>query len=302
MSTTEKHSAQFTLKRHDGFWLASFKAMASPCEVLIDTNSRRKATLAAEIAQAEALRIEQKFSRYRSDNIIFKINNSRETTIEVDAETALLLDYAAVCFELSDGLFDITSGVLREVWQFDGSSRLPTEEQVKQLQKRIGWNKLSWQSPRLEMQAGMEIDLGGIGKEYAVDRSALLLRQAGFKHALVNFGGDLLALGPRRDGRSWSVAVDSVANSQGKTTRLRLEGGALTTSGDTHRFLIKDNVRYSHILNPMTGWPVADAPRTVTVHAASCLEAGMLSTFAMLQGSKAEQFLQNQSLKYWIQR
>ena len=292
----------FELSQQAGYWLATFRAMASPCELLIDTDSRQQATVAAQIACDEAMRVEQKFSRYKNDNIIFAINNSQEKAVEVDAETAHLLDYAALCFELSDGLFDVTSGILRRVWRFDGGSKIPHADEVTALLGLIGWQRVSWQRPYLQLPMGMEIDLGGIGKEYAVDRTALLLAQAGFKHCLVNFGGDLLALGPRRNGDSWLVGVDPVSQAQAAVKRLHLQRGALTTSGDTQRYLLRDGSRYSHILNPKTGWPVPQAPRTVTVYANTCLEAGMLATFAMLNGQDAETFLKNQEVNYWIQR
>ena len=79
-----------------------------------------------------------------------------------------------------------------------------------------------------------------------------------------------------------------------------LESGALATSGDSHRFLLKDSVRYSHILDPRTGWPVANAPRSVTVAASSCVEAGLLATLAMLRGAQARAFLQEEGARYWI--
>jgi thiamine biosynthesis lipoprotein len=81
---------------------------------------------------------------------------------------------------------------------------------------------------------------------------------------------------------------------------LELERGALATSGDSRRFLIKDGVRYGHILNPRTGWPVANSPRSVTVAASSCTEAGLLSTLALLQGAGAKQYLEEQGVRYWL--
>ncbi|MDH5300216.1 MAG: FAD:protein FMN transferase [Gammaproteobacteria bacterium] len=292
----------FEMEQRDDCWLVKFSAMASPCELLIDQVSRSQATLAAQIAQQEALRIEQKFSRYRNDNIIFQINHNNGAPVSVDPETAQLLDYATTCYELSDGLFDITSGVLRRAWKFDRSDHLPSTDQVAQLLPLVGWNKIIWQRPSIQLQVGMEIDLGGIGKEYAVDRTALLLSQAGFSHFLVNFGGDLLAMGPRANGSPWLVGMDRIDPAQAHIKRLQLHHGALTTSGDTYRYLEKDGVRYSHILDPHTGWPVPEAPRTVTVHASTCVEAGILATFAMLHGKLAEQFLQEQQVKHWVQR
>ncbi|HKJ88781.1 MAG TPA: FAD:protein FMN transferase, partial [Gammaproteobacteria bacterium] len=107
-----------TLDRRDGLLVGRFTAMASPCEVLMDTDDPALGWELTRLACREARRVECKFSRYRSDNIVHRIN--RGAPVEVDAETADLLDYASRCHELSAGSFDITSGVLREVWRFDG--------------------------------------------------------------------------------------------------------------------------------------------------------------------------------------
>ena len=281
-------------------WRGAFRAMASPCEVLVDTPDAAAASRAAQAAADEAWRIEQKFSRYRDDNIVHAINHSDGKSVDVDQETARLLDHATHCHALSGGLFDITSGVLRRVWKFDGSDRLPEPAAVTEVLKLVGWDKVEWRSPHLRLKAGMEIDFGGIGKEYAVDRAAELAAAAsGGAPVLVNFGGDLYANRPRRDGQPWRVGVESLAPDS-QAPRVGLNRGGIATSGDAHRFLLKDGVRYSHILNPRTGWPVRDAPRSVTVLQASCSQAGLLSTLAMLQGKDAEQFLKDQGVEHWV--
>ncbi|MDH5392909.1 MAG: FAD:protein FMN transferase [Gammaproteobacteria bacterium] len=286
----------------DDYWRARFQAMASPCECLIACDDENLARQLAELAMAEARRIEQKFSRYRQDNIIYRINNSAAEAIRVDQETADLLDFSAQCYELSDGLFDITSGVLREAWQFDGSDRVPQAAVIKPLLQRIGWPKLIWNRPLLTLQPGMQIDLGGIGKEYAVDHVAKCLKQhAAEVNVLVNFGGDLVATGPRLMAVPWTVGVDDPSRSGEKAVAgVQLSKGAFATSGDARRFLMKDNRRYSHILNPKTGWPVEQAPRSVSVLANTCIEAGMLATFALLQGKNARRFLEEQDVVFWI--
>ena len=146
--------------------------MASPCEVLVDARQRRTALRLLEAAAAETFRIERKFSRYRDDNIVHEIQHSLGRPIQVDDETAALLDFADRCYRLSDGRFDVTSGVLRRVWRFDGSDRLPAPEAVTAIRPFVGWEKVCWTSPTLVVPEGMEIDFGGIGKEYAVDRAA----------------------------------------------------------------------------------------------------------------------------------
>jgi thiamine biosynthesis lipoprotein len=289
------------LTREAGLWAGRFQAMASPCEVLIDTEDGSLAETFFRLAEEEARRIEQKFSRYRDDNILHRINHAGGKPIEVDEETADLLDFAAACYELSEGKFDITSGLLRRVWRFDGSDRLPDPKKVAALLPQIGWSKVSWKRPRFTLPAGMEIDFGGIGKEYAVDRTAQILSKHLRTGILINFGGDLFAVGPRADGTPWQIGVDDPdASGKKLIAQIPLSQGGLATSGDARRYLLKDNIRYSHILNPCTGWPVHNAPRSVTVMAPTCLEAGTLATFAMLQGSEAKKFLEGEGMPFWL--
>jgi thiamine biosynthesis lipoprotein len=247
----------------------------------------------------EAWRVEQKFSRYREDSVLAWIHRKRGTRISVDAETASLLNFAAHCYELSDGRFDITSGVLRRAWHFDGSDRVPDKATVENLLPLIGFDKLHWQSPELLVPFDMELDFGGIGKEYAVDRAYDLAVAHRADPFLINFGGDL------RTNRSpphtpWQVGIERPDTEREAALVLTLERGALATSGDSHRFLLKDSIRYSHILDPRSGWPVPNAPRSVTVAASSCTEAGLLATLAMLQGAQARSFLEAQQVQHWI--
>ena len=290
-------------RRPDG-WQAVFTAMAGPCEVLLDVDGRGEALSMGELVAGEALRIERLLSRYRDDNVIHLVNHAEGRPVLVDDETAGLLDFADRCFILSEGRFDVTSGVLRRLWRFDGSDRVPSRAAVKALLPLIGWDKVTWRRPELTLPAGMEIDLGGLGKEYAVDRAAQLLSLRTCAAALVNFGGDLRALGRRRDGRPWRVGVEAPLNDGGQQATaaldIELEEGALATSGDSRRFLLKGGVRYPHILNPRLGWPVMDAPRSVTVLADACTEAGLLATLAMLQGRGARAFLEEQGVQHWI--
>ena len=284
-----------------GYWRARFQAMASPCEVLVDADDEDLARRIAGVVQDEALRIEHKFSRYRNDNIVHAINSAAGRRVRVDDETASLIDFAAYCHQLSGGRFDITSGLLRRVWTFDGSDRIPDRVDVSRCLQLVGWSKVEWRPPWIRLPAGMEIDLGGIGKEYAVDRAVLQVQALAAVPVLVNFGGDLCATGPRRDGSAWQVGIRAPGEPASSTVGLvGLRRGGLATSGDSHRFLLKDGIRYSHILDPRTGWPVVGAPRSVTVAAVSCTEAGLLATLAMLQGRGAAEFLQAEGVPHWI--
>jgi len=287
------------LVRKDGHWLGTFEAMASPCEILMDIDDTLLANKLLGLAEQEAKRIEQKFSRYRDDNIIYQINNSHGELVKLDDETTKLIDYADQCYQLSDGKFDVTSGVLRQVWKFDGSDNIPSKKSINAIIANVGWDKVTCESPYLTLPEHMEIDLGGVGKEYAVDRTAQILMQHTSASLLINFGGDLYVTGRRSNGQCWAIAVDD-PNSTGENNvgSIELEKGAIATSGDARRFLIKEGIRYSHILNPKTGWPIPNAPRSVTVIGNTCLDAGMLATFAMLQGDKADEFLKEQGVQY----
>jgi len=292
-----------TLLRRSGYWEGSFEAMASPCSILAEVATADEARHLLDIARAEAKRIEAKFSRYRQDNIVHRINTGDGQPVEVDDETAQLLDYASQCHTLSEERFDITSGVLRRVWRFDGSDNLPAADAVAALLPLIGWKKVTWQRPFISLPRGMEIDLGGIGKEYAVDRTALLLSAENNASLLINYGGDLYTTGARANGSGWHVGLDDPgATGQASAGSFELRRGAIATSGDARRFLLKNGIRYSHILNPRTGWPVPNAPRSVTVMANTCLEAGMLATFAMLMGNDAEKFLGEQQVRHHVMR
>jgi thiamine biosynthesis lipoprotein len=289
------------LDRIEDYFAGRFEAMASPCTVLVDGDDRDEAAALVEIAAREALRIERKFSRYRTDNRIHEINHANGRPVEVDEETAQLINYAATCWEMSEGLFDITSGVLRRVWKFDGGSRVPGPKAIEACLERVGWGRVTWQGRTFSMPAGMEIDLGGIGKEYAVDRAAGLLAAQTTKSFLVNFGGDLFAGGLRRGLRTWGVGIDDPDRTgQAALYRLDVARAGLATSGDARRYIEWRGQRLGHILNPKTGWPVAGAPHSVTVVAPTCLEAGTLSTLAYLQGPGARAFLEQQGVQFWI--
>ena len=148
----------------------------------------------------------------------------------------------------------------------------------------------------------MEIDFGGIGKEYAVDRSIILINALTKQPVLVNLGGDLATNAARKNGEPWQVGVEHPGFVDKKTMVVSLFKGALATSGDAKRFLQKNGKRYSHIINAKTGWPIDKAPRSITVSAPQCIQAGLLATLAQMQGENAEQFLSEQEIKHWAIR
>jgi FAD:protein FMN transferase len=301
VTTSDANGPAGALEHRSYGWLGTFRAMASPCEVHVAGADRHTAARVLAAVHDEAQRIERKYSRYVAGNIVDRINTANGTPVEVDEETAGLLDYADRVFALSGGLFDVTSGVLRRVWRFDGSDRIPTSAAVRRVRRSIGWQRVGWVSPQLRLEPGMEIDFGGIGKEYAVDRAAARAREI-WPRCLLNFGGDLVAFGTGVDRDGWHVGIEGMTATDLPIAGIRLSAGALATSGDARRYLLRGGRRYGHILDPRTGWPVAEAPRSVTVAAPSCTHAGMLATLAMLQGADAEKFLDDNGVDYWCVR
>lgn len=269
-----------------------FRAMGCPCELRLYASDAASARELAAACRGEVERLEQKYSRYRDDSVVARLNRAAGDPAGaiVDDETAALLDYADICHAQSGGLFDVTSGVLRRAWDFR-SGRLPEAGAVDALLDRVGWHRVRWERPRLVLPAAdMEVDLGGYVKEYAADRLAALCRALGARSGLVDLGGDLAVVGPHPDGRPWMVGVRDARNPLRAVRSLPVERGGVATSGDYERCMVVDGVRYGHVLDPRSGWPVAGWS-SVTVVAERCLIAGTASTIALLQGEEAGAWL-----------
>ena len=263
----------------------AFKAMGCPCEIRVYAESE---ALAARITQAgrdEITRLETKYSRYRDDSLTARIQRSAGDArgVTVDDETAALLDYGAQAHEQSQGLFDLTSGVLRRAWNFR-AAQPPTSDAIQAILPMIGWKKLQWQRPQLRLPEGMELDFGGLVKEYAADCAARLCRDAGAQHGLVDLGGDIAVIGPHPDGSPWHVGIRHPRKPETAIASIELASGAIASSGDYERFIEYQGRRYGHVLNPISGWPV-EGLSSVSVLAEHCLIAGTASTIAMLKGA-----------------
>lgn len=290
----------------------TFTAMGGPCELLLELNPEvfGKNELRAEqenneysimlACEAEVARLEKKYSRYRSDSFLTQINLSHDNPIELDSETAGLLNYANTAYQESDGLFDITSGVLRNLWDFE-KSILPSEQRLSQILKHIGWDKVFFDGRLISVPENMEIDLGGVVKEYAADSLVSIAERLGCKSGYVNLGGDISVVGPRTvngEELPWYFGVRDPEQPERAKATIEISRGALASSGDYERFFIKEGARYCHILNPKTGMP-SQGVGGVSVHAPNCLIAGTMSTVAMLLGpERGRQWLQQNQIEF----
>ncbi len=264
-----------------------FKAMGSPCEIQLFARNQEQCQTAFQAAHQEVVRLEQKYSRFLPESVTSKINSYSEPYewLAIDPETDALLDYADTVYQQSEGLFDITSGKLREIWDFK-NHRVPTFEEIADCVKLIGWNKVRRRQAAIQFtQPGMQLDFGGVVKEYAVDCCLTQLRSHGISSAMVDLGGDIGCNGPQPGDKPWSVGIRNPRQPERPMSTILVSQGALATSGDYERFFEKDGQRYCHILNPQTGWPVSGC-RSVSVLAPHCVIAGSLSTSAMLLGKE----------------
>lgn len=269
--------------------------MGSPCQLRAWACAGR----ALDAARAELERLEAKYSRYRDDSLTSRINRSAGgAALEMDAETAGLLDYAAQAWQQSGGRFDLSTGVLRRAWDFK-SGKLPDPAVLEAARARVGWQQLEWSRPQLRLPVGMELDFGGLVKEYAADRVAQLLREQGARGGLVDLGGDIAVVGPQPDGSAWRIGIRDPRQRGAALALIELERGGLATSGDYERGMTIDGRRYSHLLDPLSGQPVRGAA-SVSVAAPLCLLAGTASTSAMLMGEGAEAWLRDLGLPWLL--
>ena len=260
--------------------------MGGPASVAIrhDADCTQEVQDLIKTIEQDTAALESKYSRYRADSLVSRINSKAGDgeLVAIDAETLSLIHFCAVLHEQSDGLFDPTSGVLRGIWDFQlgiakDLSLLP------QLLEKVGWEKVEIRDQQLRLtQEGMALDLGGIVKEYAVDKSMAAIREAGFSNAIVELAGDVLAIGGRNNDEAWQVGICDPTNPSEALISVELADAALATSGSYQRFIELDGERFSHFLHPLSGMPIR-GPRSVSVISNTCITAGAIATVACLK-------------------
>ena len=267
-------------------YVSRFPLMGGRAAVeFVDARGRAEGARIARLAEEEALRIEQKFSRYREDSVVSAINrNAGRTPVAVDEETDALVASALDLVARTEGRFDPTVGVLRRAWDFR-SGRVPTRDEVDALLPLVDASRVSRRDRTVFLRReGMELDLGGVGKEYAADRVARILRDEGVVAAIVNFSGDVKTVGRRLDRHPWKIGVRDPRDPRRIRFSVRpMADAGVATSGDYERGFVKDGTRYHHILDARTGWP-AKGVASVTVVALTTDTAGRYASAAFLLG------------------
>ncbi len=242
---------------------------------------------AAKIVFAEIRRIEDLLSKYKKDSEVAKLNQSGE--LRVSPETLHVLKRAGDFYAASGGAFDITVAPLMDLWGFtDKKYNLPKAERIREILKVVGMDKIIFDETNNTAKfsvPGMRIDLGGIAKGYAVDCAVNQLKKQGIKSALINAGGQVYCLGDKF-GKPWRLAIKNPRAKRVSGYYLELKDMAIATSGDYEQYFIKGNRRYSHIMNPKTGYPAASGIISVTVIAPDSLTADALATAIFVLGKE----------------
>lgn len=242
--------------------------------------------------------IDARMSHYQETSEISRVNRlGYESPQEVSPETFEVIEASVKFYEKSGGVFDITVLPLVKLWGFfDGKPHLPRPEEIQNLLPRIGAHQLILEPETRKVGfrvPGMEIDLGGIAKGYACDRVVGLLKSEGIENALVNIGGTIFGLGRSGDGKPWRVGLQHPRDPTRTLRVITLSNEAVSTSGDYEQFFVVDGRRYSHILNPRTGFP-ADRSIAASVIAPSALLTDLLSTSLFILGPEKASLLAGQ--------
>ncbi len=277
--------------------------MGCPSNIKLYCDHKKEFTQVKLALLQELRRLDHYYTNYSNDSFTAQMNSTAGSFqgIAVDPETAGLLDYAQQCYLHSGGLFDITAGTLRKAWNYQAAQpRLPTQDEINPLMAAVGWDKVVWNRPHLQLTVpGMVLDFGGVVKEYAADVAAGICYKHGINHGFINLSGDIRLLGPHADGTPWSMAIRNPVNPSEDIAVAYLHSGAIVTSGNYERCITVDGKRYSHILNPKTGWPVMDAFPSVSIMGDHCLVAGSAATIASLKTpSEALEWLNELGLPY----
>jgi thiamine biosynthesis lipoprotein len=269
-------------------WLARNEAiMGTRISVELRADDPAKGAAAIDAVMAEMHRIDELMSHYKPESQLSQINeHAAEAPVRVDRELFDLLKLSLHFSEITEGAFDITYAGVGHLYDYRRHIR-PTEEQIQAALPTVNWRNLILDPDKLTVKfamRGMRIDVGGIGKGYAVDRCIAILQSRGFSHALVTAGGDSRIIGDR-DGRPWVVGIRHPDDPNKIVTRLPLVDTAMSTSGDYYRFFDENGVRYHHIIDPHTGHP-ASRVRSATILGPTATETDGLSKTAFVLGAE----------------
>lgn len=264
-----------------------FVAMGTRCRVLFAVASRAVALEFRTWLMDWLADYESRYSRFMPTSLISEINRcAGEREVATDEELESLLTLCDWYHRLTQGIFDPTSLPVLKLWDYHAPHAvLPSPDDVREARTKVGWSRVRRRAGALLLpEKGMAMDLGGIGKEYAVDRVLETALQRGVDHIMVDFGHDLRVHGSPPEGGPWRIGLEYPMDPGRCWAGVAVDNRAVATSGDYHRNFTLGGKRYGHIVDPRTGFPVSNGCRGVSAIAPTCTEAGMVATTAFVLG------------------
>ena len=278
-----------TSPSRSGIQVHRFRALGTDCEIQVATTDDRLWARCRDSTVSWVNQFEAKFTRFRDDSLVGRINAAAGNGewIATDEEADRVFDVAGTLARVTDGILDASALPLLRIWNYrEKHAELPSPAVIENARSLTGWRHVEREPGRIRLpRAGMGIDLGGFGKEYAVDAVAGVLAMRGATDFLVDFGHDIMARGHPPDSPFWRVGVEDARKPGAWWCTLAINDRGIATSGDYVRRFIKDGRRYGHIIDPRTGVPADTGCLAATIIAPSCLEAGVLSTVSFLAGA-----------------
>ena len=268
----------------------SFKALGTNCKIKIITNSNNISSEYFNDVLYWISCFESRYSRFLESSLICEINNQAgKNKVEINEEDETLFKLCDEMHFFSRGVFDPSSLPILKLWDYkNNSSKVPDDDQIKIALEKTNWRKVERSNGLFFLpEEGMSLDLGGIGKEYAVDYIAQIsIQKYNFENFIINFGQDIYAHGKPPNKPAWHIGLEDPFNPGQCWTGLAISNNSVASSGDYLRYSIIDGKRYSHIINLQTGYPVDNNCRSSSVVAKSCTMAGILSTVSFVKGFK----------------
>jgi len=266
----------------------SLKLMGSRFDITVVAKDSIEGNAFIDLAVIEIQRIEHLISSWDTTTQTSKINrNAGITPVKVDEELYSLIGRCIEISKLTEGAFDISYASMDRIWKFDGSmTAMPSEEEIKASVAKVGYKNILLDQENFTVflkLKGMKIGFGAIAKGYAADKAKQLLKKKGVKGGIINASGDLNAWGKQYNGRDWMVAIKNPLNKEKVFSWLPINNNAVVTSGNYEKYVVLDGVKYSHIINPKTGYP-SKGINSVSVFTKSAEFADALSTSVFVMG------------------
>ncbi|WP_245546791.1 FAD:protein FMN transferase [Pseudopedobacter saltans] len=264
--------------------------MGSVFEITVVAHDQQEADKNTDLVIAEISRIENLISEWRPETQISLVNrNAGIQPVKVDREVFELTQRALVYSKMTNGAFDVSIAAMDKIWKFDGSmDTMPTAEAIKRSVQYVGYQFIvldSLNSTIFLSRAGMKIGFGSIGKGYAADKGRELMKRIGVQAGIVNASGDIAAWGTQPNGKPWLIGVNNPFKPHHILKKIRMKEAAVATSGSYEKYAEINGQRYSHIINPKTGYP-STGLTSVTIYGPSAEFANALSTSIMVMGAR----------------